>query len=74
MVNASKSDAIFSFVVCGGREGMNGCMLLYSECSRACHVGCAELESVPEGDWWCDGCDGQCKGAPDTVSRNEEYQ
>ena len=65
VVNASKSDAICfagalarPCIECGGREGPDGSMLLCSVCSRACHVRCAGLETVPEGDWWCDGCGG----------------
>ena len=69
VVNASKSDAIcFAGELalpcvgaeesCGDCSGPDGLMLLCSVCSRACHVRCAGLEAVPEGDWWCDGCGG----------------
>jgi hypothetical protein len=64
-VNALKSDAIAfagllsqQCVVCARQDGRDAHTLLCEMCSRACHLECAGLESVPEGEWWCEGCGG----------------
>jgi hypothetical protein len=71
VVNVQKSDAIAfagllsqRCVVCERQDGRDSETLLCDACNRACHLKCAGLDAVPEGDWWCDGCGGQaaCDG------------
>ena len=74
VVNAQKSDAIafagiisHQCVVCERQDGRDSQTLLCEVCGRACHVSCAGLNEVPEGEWWCDGCGGEV--ARDGVSQ-----
>jgi hypothetical protein len=43
-------------MVCGGEDNEE-CLIICDECqSVACHTYCANLDSVPEGEWLCQSC------------------
>ena len=64
-----KSDGHFLYcVLCG----LSGDLLCCDGCPNVVHAKCISLVNLPEGDWFCEKCDGKESGIDESLTRNPD--